>query len=143
MKKGQATPPEIRKKIAEALRGKKHTAERCENQRRARLGKYCGIKNWRWKGGAETWAARQKATNLKKNYGMAIDDFWALIAKQGGVCAICGLADWGTKRPCVDHDHVTGRIRGILCVRCNTAIGLLRDNPSISKAATHYLEHIA
>jgi len=133
-------PLEHREKIAKALRGKKHTPERCANQSKARIGKYRGADNPRWKGGEKTKRMRQKATNLKRYYGLAIEDFWALIAKQGGVCAVCGLADWGIKGPCVDHDHITGRIRGILCIRCNTAIGLLRENLAISKAVTNYLE---
>ena len=60
-----------------------------------------------------------------------------LLAQQNGVCAIC-------REPglylCVDHDHKTGRVRALLCIRCNVAIGYLRESPLLARAAATYLE---
>ena len=74
---------------------------------------------------------------LKHYYGMALEDYDRLLAQQGGACAIC------RKRPaktlCVDHCHSTGKIRGLLCRKCNLGIGHLDDSPSVMLAAIAYL----
>lgn len=83
----------------------------------------------------------KRAPHLKRSYGMTIADYNALLLKQGGKCALCLAV---SARPsgghlCVDHDHDTGRIRGLLCVLCNTAIGLLGDDPKRLLEAAKYL----
>ena len=70
-----------------------------------------------------------KNVALKKNFGITIDEFEEMEKKQGGVCASCGNPE--TKRKgtlCVDHNHETGEIRGLLCTRCNIALGLLHES---------------
>lgn len=82
-----------------------------------------------------------RATNLRKQYGLSIDQFDALLAAQEGRCAICreGPKE-GTKTPWyVDHDHKTGKVRGILCINCNVALGHLKDSPKLCVAAAQYL----
>lgn len=65
--------------------------------------------------------------------------------KQQDLCAICGSAEQtrplvdGTRRLCIDHDHITGRVRGLLCSGCNRAIGLLGDNVQMVDRAAAYL----
>lgn len=66
-------------------------------------------------------------------------EYAKLLVKQDGKCGICDTVPTGRQRLCVDHDHATGRIRGLLCHRCNTAIGLLRDDPVVLDAAIRYL----
>lgn len=72
-----------------------------------------------------------------------------LFAEQSGRCAICLLPETGrdpsgrTKRLAIDHDAETGRIRGLLCSRCNPAIGLLRHDPERLQRAIDYLSHVA
>lgn len=76
-------------------------------------------------------------------YGLTKEAFDDLLAGQGGVCAICGTDNWGGRfgSPMVDHDHGDpANVRGILCCWCNTAIGYLRDNPGLARAAADYLE---
>lgn len=75
---------------------------------------------------------------LRKCYGLTLAEFEQLERIQGGRCAICGLIPQGCLN--VDHDHDTDEVRGLLCAPCNMAIGLLRDNPEIIKAAAEYLE---
>lgn len=78
---------------------------------------------------------------LKFNYGLTPEAFYSMLSKQDGVCAICGKADWGRKTPYIDHDHGPRKtIRGILCVRCNTALGMIRDNIKTAKSMVAYLE---
>jgi hypothetical protein len=62
----------------------------------------------------------------EKRFGMTPQDYEDLLQQQNGVCALCGQPE--TKRGgmlAVDHDHVTGRVRGLLCTRCNWAIGMM------------------
>lgn len=84
--------------------------------------------------------------NLRANYSMTSEDYVALLALQGGVCAICSLDEpnahgrTGQKfRLSVDHCHDTGRVRGLLCQKCNRAIGLLGDNIDLLRKAIAYL----
>ena len=83
---------------------------------------------------------RRKALDAQRHtrYGISEERYNELLAKQGGVCAICLLQPEG-KDLGVDHDHATGRIRGLLCVGCNGAIGMLREDPEIIERAAHYL----
>lgn len=70
-----------------------------------------------------------------------VENYKAAFDLQGGVCKVCRTpaADL-KKRLYVDHDHATSIARGLLCEACNFAIGQLRDNPSIARAAAAYLE---
>ena len=68
------------------------------------------------------------------------DDFLRMSAEQGGRCAICGLTEAETGRSHqLDHDHDTGKPRGILCLTCNSGIGKLRDDPKLVQNALDYL----
>jgi hypothetical protein len=58
---------------------------------------------------------------------------------QNSVCAICGSDRWGHKGPAIDHDHITGSIRGILCSNCNQGLGRFHDDPARLLAAARYL----
>ena len=86
--------------------------------------------------------SRHYATRLKAKYGITIEDYEQMLAEQGG-CAICGAAEpFGRSNRYfhVDHCHTTGRVRGVLCANCNTALGLLGDDPQRLAAAVRYLE---
>lgn len=73
-------------------------------------------------------------------FGLTADDLASLIEVQGGVCAICGRhPKLGGRRLAIDHDHQTGRVRGLLCYRCNTAIGLLGDDPDVILRSMKYV----
>ena len=80
---------------------------------------------------------------LKYKYGLTLDAFNTMLIGQGSVCAACGTSEWGGHGPSVDHDHITGNIRGILCPMCNTAAGLLRDSPNLARSLADYLERTA
>jgi hypothetical protein len=84
---------------------------------------------------------RRRNRRILRVYGLSQDGYDALMKMQGGGCAICGTTEWkGWGGGCVDHDHKTGAVRGILCFHCNSAIGLLKDNPKLVRAALDYLE---
>ncbi len=85
---------------------------------------------------------RQKIreTTLKRRYDITIASYNKMFQEQNGRCGICGRHQSGLKRNlCVDHNHESGRIRGLLCHRCNTAIGMLEDDTKILQKATKYL----
>jgi hypothetical protein len=65
--------------------------------------------------------------NLQRRYGIDAQEYDALLKEQGGVCAICKSPP-SSKRLSVDHDHDTGTVRGLLCVRCNSRVEWTQDN---------------
>lgn len=77
-----------------------------------------------------------------KNYGLTFDEYMGMVSKQNNRCAICG-----EKQPLhinngelnIDHDHSTGKVRGLLCNHCNTGIGMMKDDVKRMKAAIKYL----
>ena len=83
------------------------------------------------------WSRRY---HLKRKYGLTLADYDRMFEAQGGVCAICGEARPEERTLHVDHDHATGVIRGLLCFRCNQAIGSLQEDYDIFQAAADYLD---
>lgn len=67
------------------------------------------------------------------------NEYRTLLEAQGGICAICGRKPEG-QRLVVDHDHKSGRVRGLLCRSCNLGIGLFEDDPNRLKAALEFIE---
>ncbi len=84
------------------------------------------------------------ATHLLKTYGITEADYDALIVAQGGKCAICQTSNpmvrsGADARWHVDHDHDTGKVRGLLCFRCNSGLGHFDDDQTRLKQAIEYL----
>lgn len=79
--------------------------------------------------------------NLKRNYGIGISKYNELFAEQGGRCSICEKhqSDF-PKRLAVDHDHITGDVRALLCHHCNTALGAFDENEDLLIKAVEYLK---
>lgn len=101
-----------------------------------------GIFRERTRNSMRKFAAKQRAagrpTNLARR-GITNEEYDSIIAAQGGACAICAVALPTGRGRHLDHDHVTGRVRGILCGPCNIGIGNLRDSAAIVGAAHRYL----
>jgi len=81
------------------------------------------------------------AFHIKKKYGLSIGDYNAILESQGGVCAANGCLEtaFGGKLS-VDHDHATGKVRGLLCHGCNTTLGRMGDSIEKLKGLITYLE---
>lgn len=77
--------------------------------------------------------------NLRRKFGMTVEDYDVMLEQQGGKCAICKSEEPKGKRFSVDHNHKTGEVRGLLCNPCNAAIGLLKDSPEVIESAKEYL----
>ena len=94
------------------------------------------------------WTTR--VARLLRDFGITAADYERMLSEQHGLCKLCcqpekspGNALGRNKGPrllAVDHDHVTGVVRGLLCSNCNRAIGLLRDDPQMLRRAVLYLE---
>lgn len=85
-------------------------------------------------------APAARAAKLRREYGLTSEQWSAMLERQGGVCAICkGAQSKGRSSFCTDHDHATGKVRGLLCHPCNAALGFLRDSVALVFAAGRYL----
>lgn len=81
---------------------------------------------------------------FKLYHGVERDEADRMIAAQGGLCAICcrepsKIYRGHCSRLHVDHDHRTGKVRGMLCIACNRALGCARDDPKVLEAMAAYL----
>lgn len=107
-----------------------------------------GPLNGQWKGGASKdrrkylreWRAKngEHARNhrYKAKFGISLETYERMFLEQKGLCAICNKA---MKRLCVDHCHNTKQMRGLLCHKCNMALGGFNDSVELLKAAIKYL----
>jgi hypothetical protein len=83
---------------------------------------------------------RTRDQHLQRTFGITLEEYAALLSRQGGVCAICLQPPRPGESFHVDHHDDRGGVRGILCVRCNNALGQLRESVSIAERAVDYLE---
>ena len=84
-----------------------------------------------------SWYQRVRTHKLSK------EEYQILYDSQKGVCKICGQKNnerYGEDNLCIDHDHKTGIVRGLLCGTCNAGIGHLQDDPNLLRAAADYLK---
>lgn len=90
-----------------------------------------------------------KNLHFQKQYGITFADYQRMVAERDGRCDICGNREgkFGKKNRrgeiylCVDHDHETGEVRGLLCADCNVGLGAFKDNPTTILRAIGYLRH--
>lgn len=87
----------------------------------------------------------RRNTELMSKFGISLNEYSQMYMAQNGKCAICesdyaGNRNGSEKAFAVDHDHKTGKVRGLLCEACNTGIGKLKDDPEILRSAIRYLE---
>ncbi len=109
-----------------------------------RFGKFFEHKRARQKRYYYRHRERRLAEQRLINYGCNPAEYAAMLQAQDGRCAICRCAETGTrngrvKQLAVDHDHVTGQIRALLCEACNTGLGSFRSSPVYLCAAIDYL----
>jgi hypothetical protein len=97
--------------------------------------KECNVKN-------KQDAQYYRDWKLKAVYGISRTEYDSLRAAQNHCCAICGIHEKHAKNTtlCVDHNHNTGEVRGLLCHKCNAAIGLLQDSHEFCTNAATYLK---
>jgi hypothetical protein len=84
-------------------------------------------------------ADAERAGYLRRRFGLSIEDYYSILASQGGGCGVCGALHPDGKPLHVDHDHATGRVRGLLCFNCNGGLGQFRDDVDALANAIGYL----
>lgn len=101
----------------------------------------------KYKATVKAWRAKNpekcRLMRIKAMYRIEPSEYMAMVKAQGGLCAVCRhrkLEGWGRRELCLDHDHKTGKVRGLLCNPCNVALGHLRDDLEIARALVAYLE---
>ena len=93
-----------------------------------------------YKKGTKEYKNHQKDIQLRYNYGTTLKEYNTLFSIQNGCCCICNIHQNSLKKPLgIDHSHKTGKIRGLLCSNCNTALGLLKENLKSLEKAHYYL----
>jgi len=116
---------------------KRKICKTCRYSQSGQLGKL-----WRQEHPREA-KLRKKKYHLKER-GLTLGDFSCLLGRQKARCAICGAAlSMMPHRPescMIDHDHITGKTRGLLCLNCNIALGHVQDNPSRLRLMVAYLD---
>jgi hypothetical protein len=125
-----------------ARRSADRQAHRPQNRERARRYREANRKEINKRARARYHAHKHESasparTAQLRRYGISPAEYDALLEKQGGACAICRKRSKG--RLCVDHCHVTGMVRGLLCNECNGALGYLKDDQASLVAALAYL----
>jgi hypothetical protein len=83
--------------------------------------------------------ASLRKRSLKTKYGITVEEWDAMLIAQSGCCASCDVSMLGKLEPCVDHDHKTGKVRKLLCRRCNLALGLLQDSAHLISKLLQYV----
>ena len=87
-------------------------------------------------------SSQKKNTTIKRNYGITLEEYNIIFNNQQGCCAICKKHQDEFKIPFgVDHNHKTGKIRGLLCGKCNLLLGYANDNITTLESATIYLKN--
>lgn len=95
------------------------------------------IRQDRWRNGNPEKARESSYKHrLKKEYNLSLEEYRQINENQNGKCAICGC---NLENSHLDHDHVTGIVRGILCPPCNLGLGHFRDNPEFLVSAAEYI----
>jgi hypothetical protein len=84
---------------------------------------------------------RARADHLMRKFAMTIEQYDSMLEAQGGGCFICGRPSREDSSLHVDHDHSTGRVRGILCFCCNNALADFQDDPALLRKAASYVTH--
>lgn len=84
----------------------------------------------------------QRKSYLKFKYGLTVEDYNDLLETQNYKCAICESDPIIYSNLSIDHCHETGKIRGLLCQNCNSAIGFLKEDPEVVLKAYQYLQEV-
>ena len=82
----------------------------------------------------------RRARDLRNKYGITVEIWEAMYDGQLGRCALCLTPLAEVTKICVDHDHATGRVRGLLCINCNHGLGKFKDSPEILRRAAAYVD---
>lgn len=114
----------------------------------------CQAVKAKWQAERQAKLAAQREANRKPaidstlayqyaKYGLTREDYTRILSEQHGHCAICQHLPKRGRRLCIDHNHATGQVRGLLCDACNYGLGGFQDNPDFLLSAIAYLRRAA
>ena len=89
---------------------------------------------------AKESSRKSEQSRRLKTYGLTIEDYNSILTKQNYLCGICNTKLENNRLTHVDHNHITGKVRGILCHHCNILLGNARDDTNILRSAILYLK---
>ncbi len=99
----------------------------------------CYIKKWRRDNPDNAYITHRRY-RLRKLYNISLEQYDEMLKSQRGRCAICRTKSCRSGKPfAVDHSRKTGKVRGLLCIRCNQAVGQMNDDPRLFDATAEYL----
>ena len=113
--------------------------DRYNNDPKRKEGLIRANKRWREKN-PDQFNASVRNAKLIRQFGITAEQYDEMLASQSGGCAICRKTCSSGRRLAVDHDHATGKVRGLLCAKCNQGLGQFRDDPELLRVAMAYLE---
>ena len=119
---------------------RKRVADMTEEEREAQRAIWRASKRARYAAAPALVHDARDRQHYRRRYGLTPRDYDRLLAAQGNRCEICGTPVEPGKRLHVDHDHETGKVRGLLCGNCNRGLGLYKDSPVYLANAITYLE---
>jgi hypothetical protein len=94
----------------------------------------------------ESESERLRWLHVARKYGITKAEYFAIYERQSGACAICGNRNNGTRYKglplYIDHDHKTRKVRGLLCNKCNVALGMLGENTALFEKIARYLNSL-
>ena len=133
VRKWQQNNPEKRKQYAAAW------YQRHKEEELVRRKEYYAANKHRWPSYTKERGRIGVANRRKRTYQVTPEQYEAMNRKQEGLCAICREPNNSGWSLAVDHNHTTGKVRGLLCTRCNRGIGYFKDDPSRLARAIEYL----
>jgi len=157
--KNRQLTDDTKNKIRKTLKGRKRVEIRSKGKTTTTNCKNCNNEfqslNYKLKRGQSNFCSRncyqefryknkkdikylQKLNRIKYNYGLSEEEYLKLFENQNHICPICKVK-LNTVKACVDHDHITGKVRGILCDKCNKGIGHFEDNIKLFENVIIYL----
>jgi hypothetical protein len=126
--------------VAKKLRKKEYQRKWCKNNPEKRK-RYRDNQREYMKKYSKEWHKKYgKDRRRFYKYGITRASFDNLLATQNFSCAICQSKNFGYQGPVVDHNHLTGETRGILCGRCNIALGQIKDNEETATRMASYIQ---
>lgn len=123
-----------------AADGLSYWCKPCTNSHMAKRHKEGKSQEWK-KRNPEKAKEVQRRAIFKMKYGITLEEYEALLKKQNGICAICKEPCRSGRRLCVDHNHETGQVRGLLCVYCNrNIVGIIDTSKELVMRALKYVD---
>ena len=139
--KGRVRTEEVKKRISETRKSKSHLYKVGHRYKKGNMSTL--NKRWKVKGSTNPYYCKGKEyrrdQHLRLTYGIKLAEYSLMLKNQENKCLIC--RDTQLKRPLVvDHSHKTNKVRGLLCYKCNVALGLLRENEEIILSMLSYIK---